>query len=183
MCVCMGVCLTITSLLFAYSLFLLLPPPSSSLLLLCPPLPPLRPPPSSSLLLPPLPPPPSSHSFSLLIPSSLLLPRLAYVCVCDLASQTHFWKKERKGLVNCIYMLCPATLYSAVQSHCGILSHDSLHYCLSSNRSLENSEGELGHLFLYYRRCKNTLTVLLGECAHFATSISRVHYLISSYVG
>ena len=53
--------------------------------------------------------------------------------------------REGKGLVNCVYKPCPAALYSAVQSHCSILSHDALHHCLSSNSSLENGEGELGH--------------------------------------
>ena len=55
--------------------------------------------------------------------------------------------REGKGLVNCIYKLCPGALYSAVQSHCSILSHDAVHHCLSSNSSLENGERELGHLF------------------------------------
>jgi len=32
------------------------------------------------------------------------------------------------------------TLYCAVQSRCSILSHDTLHHCLSSNSSLENSK-------------------------------------------
>ena len=84
--------------------------------------------------------------------------------------------------MNCVYKLCPTTLYSATQSRCSILSHDPLHHYLSSNDSLENSERELGYLFCYYRSCKNTLTVLLGECAHFATGISRVHYLNCGYV-
>ena len=66
--------------------------------------------------------------------------------------------------MNCIYKLCPAALYSAVQSHCSILSHDTLCHCLSSNSSLQNGEGKLGHLFHYCRSCKNTSTILLGEC-------------------
>ena len=57
----------------------------------------------------------------------------------NLASWTHFHEKE-KGLVNCIYKPCPAVLYSVVQSHCSILSHDVLHHYLSSNSSLENDE-------------------------------------------
>ena len=65
--------------------------------------------------------------------------------------------------MNRVYKLCPAALYSAVQSHCSILSHDALHHCLSSNSSLENGESELGHLFRYCRSCKNTLTILLGS--------------------
>ena len=81
-----------------------------------------------------------------------------------------------------IYKLCPAALYSVVQSHCSILSHDTLHHCLSSNSSLENGKRELGHLFCYCRSCKNTLTVLLKECAFPATGNSRVHYLKSDYI-
>ena len=30
--------------------------------------------------------------------------------------------KEGKGLVNCVYKLCPASVYSVVQSRCSILS-------------------------------------------------------------
>ena len=44
--------------------------------------------------------------------------------------------KEGKGLVNCVYKPCPTALYSAVQSHCSILSHDALCHCLSSNRTV-----------------------------------------------
>ena len=62
--------------------------------------------------------------------------------------------KEGKGLVNCVYKPCPAALYSAVQLHCSVLSHDALRHCLSSNSSLENGERELGHLFRYCRSCK-----------------------------
>ena len=40
-------------------------------------------------------------------------------------------------------------------------------------------ERKLGHLFCYYRSYKNALTILLGECTHFVTSIPRVK---SSYV-
>ena len=72
------------------------------------------------------------------------------VCVCSLACQTHF-RIKGKGLVNCIYKLCPATLYGA---HCSSLSHDPLHHCLSTNGSLENSERKLGHLFRYCRSYK-----------------------------
>jgi len=39
--------------------------------------------------------------------------------------------------VNCVYKLCPAAMYSAVQSCCNTLSHDALHHCLSSNNNLE----------------------------------------------
>ena len=40
----------------------------------------------------------------------------------------------------------------------------------------------LGHLFRYYRSCKNTSTLLLGERAYSTTGNSRVHYLKSGYV-
>ena len=42
----------------------------------------------------------------------------------SLANPTHF-RKKGKGLVNCVYKLCPTALYSAVQSRCSILSHDT----------------------------------------------------------
>ena len=87
-------------------------------------------------------------------------------------------------MVNCVhvYKPCPTALYSAVQSDCSILSHDTLRHCLSGNSCLENGERELGHLFRYYRSCKNTSTLLLGERAYSATGNSRVHYLKSGYV-
>ena len=56
----------------------------------------------------------------------------------SLVSQTYF-RKRGKGLVNCEYKLCPAVLYSVVQSHCSILSHDTLHH-LSSNSSLKTAK-------------------------------------------
>ena len=90
--------------------------------------------------------------------------------------------KEGKGLVNSVYKPCPAALYSAVQSHCSILSHDALRHCLSSNSSLENGERKLGHLFCYCRSCKNTSTILLRERAYSATGNSRVDYFKSGYI-
>ena len=39
--------------------------------------------------------------------------------VRSLAGPTHF-RKEGKGLVNCVYKPCPAALYSAAQSCCSI---------------------------------------------------------------
>ena len=41
---------------------------------------------------------------------------------CFLAAQA--FGKNGKGLVNCICKPCPAALYSVVQSHYSILSHD-----------------------------------------------------------
>ena len=99
----------------------------------------------------------------------------------SLASQTHF-RKRGKGLVNCIYKPCPAGLYSAVQSSCSILSHDTLQHCLSSNSSLENSEREQGHLSRYYSNRKNTSRIVFRDRAYSATGNSRVHYLKSGYV-
>ena len=98
--------------------------------------------------------------------------------IFSLASQTHFCKRG-KGLVNCVYKPCPATLYSAVQSCCSILSHDTLHHCLSSNSSLER---EQGHLSRYYSNRKNTSRIVFRERAYSATGNSRVHYLKSGYV-
>ena len=97
------------------------------------------------------------------------------VVISSLASQTHF-RKRGKGLVNCIYKPCPAALYSAVQSCCSILSHDTLHHCLSSNSSLENSEREQGHLSRYYSNRKNTSRIVFRERAY------SVHYLKSGNV-
>ena len=99
----------------------------------------------------------------------------------SLASQTHF-RKRGKGLANCVYKPCPAALYSAVQSCCSILSHDTLHHCLSSNSSLENSEREQGHLSHYCSNRKNTWRIVFRERAYSATGNSRVHYLKSGYV-
>ena len=42
--------------------------------------------------------------------------------------------QKGKGLMNCVYKLCPATLYGAVHSRCSILSHDPLHHCLSGKQ-------------------------------------------------
>ena len=44
-----------------------------------------------------------------------------------LVSQTHFHGR-RKGLGNCVYEFYSTALYSVVQSHCRILSHDILHH-------------------------------------------------------
>ena len=68
--------------------------------------------------------------------------------------------REGKGLVNCVNKPCPGALYSAPQSRCSILSHDALHHCFSNNRSLKNSETELGHLSSYYRNHKNTSRIV-----------------------
>ena len=86
------------------------------------------------------------------------------MCACARACVSVVLHASKKGkdLVNCIYRLCPATLYGVVQSHCSSLSHDPLHHCLSSNGSLENSERKLGHLFCYCRSCK---TLQLYTCA------------------
>ena len=65
--------------------------------------------------------------------------------------------KGGKGLVDCVCKPCSAAVYSAVQSHCSILSHDTLCHCLSSNSGLENGERKLGHLFRY---CRNWLYFL-----------------------
>ena len=108
--------------------------------------------------------------------SKNLVPRLSP----SLVSQTHF-RKTGKGLVNCVYKPCPAALYSAVQSRCSILSHDTLHHCLSSNSSHENGERELGHLFATAVAVK-ALTILLRERAIFSTGNSRVPCLKSDYI-
>ena len=62
--------------------------------------------------------------------SNWVYTRNMHVNMTSLTSQTHFMKKEGKGLVNCVYKPCPTTLYSVGQSHCSILSHDALHRCL-----------------------------------------------------
>ena len=72
------------------------------------------------------------------------------------ANQTHFHKKG-KGLVNtCVLPHC--TVWS---NHVTIFCH--MTQCLSSNDGLENGDRELGHLFCYYRSCKNTSTIYLIE--------------------
>ena len=86
----------------------------------------------------------------------------------SLASQTHF-RKRGKGLVNCVYKPCRTALYSAVQSRCSNSSHDTLHHCLSSNSSLENSERELGYLSHYCRNCENTSRLVFRERSYSAT--------------
>ena len=88
----------------------------------------------------------------------------------SLASHT-FFHKNGKGLVNGVYKPCPTTPCSAVQSHYSILSHDTLHHHLSSSSGLENGDRQVEHLLCYYRSCKSTLTILLGEGAHFTTGI------------
>ena len=99
------------------------------------------------------------------------------VCVCLVLQARPTSVKEGKGLVNCVYKPCPTALCSAIHSHCSILSYDALCHCLSSNSSLENGKRELGHLFCYSRRCKNTWTILLRKRAYSATGNSRLHYL------
>ena len=103
------------------------------------------------------------------------------MAVISLTRQTHFHKRG-KGLVNCVYKHCPATLYSVVQSCCSLLSHDTLHHCLSSNSSVENSETDLGHLSHYYSNHKNTSRIAFRGRAYSATGNSKVHYLKSGYV-
>jgi len=99
----------------------------------------------------------------------------------SLASQTHL-HKSGKGLVNCVYKSCSAALYSVVQSRCSILSHDTLHHCLNSNSSLENSEREIRHLSRYCRNYRNTSRIVFRGRAYSTTGNSRVHYLKSGYV-
>ena len=89
----------------------------------------------------------------------------------SVASQIHF-RKRGKHLANFVYKPCPTALYSAVQSRCSILSHDTLCHCLSSNSSLENSQKDLGHLSHYCRNCKNTSRIGFRERAYSATSNS-----------
>ena len=90
-----------------------------------------------------------------------------HVCVCSLACQ-----KNGKDQVNCVYKLCPATLYGAC---CSILSRDLLHHCLSSNGSLENSERKLGHLFCNCRSCK-TLQL------YFSGTVRTLQQVFQEYV-
>ena len=72
-------------------------------------------------------------------------------CMLSFTSQTHF----RKGLVNCGTI----TLQYFV--------------CLSTNSSLENSGGGLGHLSTTARAVK---ALLLRKHAYSTTGKSRVHY-------
>ena len=101
-----------------------------------------------------------SQDFSSTIEVLLLAPALYLV------SQARPTSAKGKGLVKCVYKLCPTALHSVVQSHCSILSNDALHHCLSSNSSLENGERELGHLFRYCRSCTKHFdyTTSRGAC-------------------
>ena len=79
----------------------------------------------------------------------------------SLTSLTHF--RVRKRVWWTVYKLCLTSL----QSRCSILSHDTLHHCLSSNSSLQNGERELGRL---HRYCTvKTPTILHKERAHSTT--------------
>ena len=69
--------------------------------------------------------------------ASIVLPSAFY------AKHRHEWLKPGSFSSSSLDL---GMRLSAVQSYCSILSHDALHYCLSSNSSLENSERELGHL-------------------------------------
>ena len=90
----------------------------------------------------------------------------------DLASWIHFSKK-REGSSELFTQTMSRTVFSGVQSHCSILSHGTLHHCLSSNNSLENSDREHKHQSRHLSCCKN---VLLWKQAHFVTGVSKVHY-------
>ena len=81
----------------------------------------------------------------------------------SLASQTHF-RKKGKGLVNSYTSCVPP--HRMVQSNHVTVSCYVTHHHLSSNNGLENSDRELGHLFCYYRSCKNTSTILVREHMH-----------------
>ena len=70
--------------------------------------------------------------------------------VASLASQTHCCKKGR-SLDNHVYKPCLTKLYSVVQSHYSIFSHDTLYHCLSSKSSLEDDGGGPEHLLRYCR--------------------------------
>ena len=87
----------------------------------------------------------------------------------SLTSQTHFHKKRGKGLMNCVNKLCPAALYSAVQSQCSVLSYNTLHHCLSSNTGRQNGKRELGCLFATAGTVKKISTILLREHAYATT--------------
>ena len=71
-------------------------------------------------------------------------------------------------LVNYVCKLCPATLYSVVQSRYSVLSHDTSLFV----KNLEDGDRETRQLVCYFRSCSATL---LKEHAHFTTGISRVH--------
>ena len=111
--------------------------------------------------------------------SSDLLPDGVPWTHCKVVSQARpSSAREGKGLVNCVYKLYPAALYSVVQS---TLQYFVTWRILSSSSHLVNSEHER-HLFHYCTSSKNTSIILLREHAYFATGNSRVHYLKSGYV-
>ena len=91
----------------------------------------------------------------------------------SLASLTHFCKRrEGSGEPRIQAVSCRTVQCSTITLQYFITWR--LHHCLSSNSSLENGESELGHLSRYCRSWKNTLTILLGECAYSAKGNSRV---------
>ena len=89
--------------------------------------------------------------------------KLANTNKLSLASQIHFCKND-KGLVSCVYKLCPTTQWFSVSSK-------------RCDNSLKNSERGAGHLFHCYRNYNKICTLLLEEYALFATDIP-ITYII-----
>ena len=63
----------------------------------------------------------------------------SYIAVFDIVLQAGSTSAKREGSSELFIQAMSCTLLSEVQSHCSILSRDTLHHCLSSNDSLENS--------------------------------------------
>ena len=87
---------------------------------------------------------------SWLAPSLVLLPQ----------ARPTFAKEEGSGELHIQVVSCHTVW-------CGLIT---LRYLVTWHQHLSSNNGtELGQLFCYYRRCKNTLTILDGERVHFAT--------------
>ena len=64
---------------------------------------------------------------------------LANIAVFNIVLRARHTSAKREGSSELFIQAMSRTLLSEVQSHCSILSRDTLHHCLSSNDSLENS--------------------------------------------
>ena len=95
-------------------------------------------------------------------------------CSCMGRSRPTSAKKGR-GVTGTSHVLLHCTVQ--VQLHYSILSCGTLHHLLSKNNGLKNGDRELGHLFCYYRNCKNNSTIRFLESVHTLQQV-RFHVCI-----
>ena len=111
------------------------------------------------------------------VPSINVLLQLTYVamkCCCKLDPLL----RRRWWTVYTSHVPAHSTVWSnQVAVFCRIT-----HYINVWKVVLKKASESQDIFFCYYRSCKNALTILVGEHAHFATGFSRVHYLKSGYV-